>query len=129
MPLHLDRFLLSDIGIFGISMRSDKEDRISTVRLTCGPQSFRQKDSMGSGYFLLFAKHLACGYLPFAAHHRGRMVETIVVEDYVLDGIKYDITITDNDSNSQWESVLEYLDRLPGAILNNFYAGTKSDKF
>lgn len=99
----------SGIGPFGLSIdliHTDADWRLSLIR---GSRIPRHAPSLGSGYTLLMAKHLACGSIPF--QRSPSWVRSVYLRDDVLSAIKAGHFII--DVQSYGGPMLEFLRRLP----------------
>ncbi|KAF3019019.1 hypothetical protein E8E14_013258 [Neopestalotiopsis sp. 37M] len=99
----------SGIGPFGLSIdliHTDANWRLSLIR---GSRIPRHAPSLGSGYTLLMAKHLACGSIPFQCSPS--WVHSIYLRDDVLSAVKAGHFII--DVQSYGGPTLEFLRRLP----------------
>jgi hypothetical protein len=99
----------SGIGPFGLSIdliHTDADWRLSLIR---GSRIPRHAPSLGSGYTLLMAKHLACGSIPF--QRSPSWVRSVYLRDDVLSAIKAGHFII--DIQSYGGPTLEFLRRLP----------------
>jgi hypothetical protein len=123
IKLHCKDYLPGGIGAFGIALSSEKVDCITMLRLVYHRRNPFRK-AMGSGYSTLFAKHLACGCLPFAQYHDKLETQTIPIDEEVLLQIKSGKSIADRKNpGSRWTEAMNYLHRLPSSTSNNFYSG------
>ncbi|ETS75514.1 hypothetical protein PFICI_12458 [Pestalotiopsis fici W106-1] len=96
-------------GPFGLSIdliHTDANWRLSLVR---GSRIPRHAPSLGSGYTLLMAKHLACGSIPF--QRSPSWVRSVYLRDDVLSAVKAGHLII--DVQSYGGPTLEFLRRLP----------------
>lgn len=80
-------FLPHGIGAFGTIMSSEKDDCLAKLKLTYHRRSMTEVKA-GSGYSILFAKHMAYGCLPFAFDGVGNEVQTIAITKDVLECLK-----------------------------------------
>lgn len=100
-----------DKGAFGIAIQSIMtDDGRNIVCLKRQKRSLSRTLSTGSGHSLLFAKHLACGSLPFAQD--ARSISSLLMIDEVLDAVRSGTPITMRKS-SQHTSSSKFLAQLP----------------
>lgn len=99
------------VGPFGIGLDVIQDNGVWKLELTHGPRIARHAPSRGSGYSVLFAKHLAFGSLPFA--DSSYWVRSVYVNKDVLKTIKEERCI--KDGKSFGGRPLQILRSLPGA--------------
>ncbi|KAK5656412.1 hypothetical protein OQA88_4793 [Cercophora sp. LCS_1] len=125
IPLHATghEFLPDGRGAFGITLASDKVSRLTTFSLT---YSHRQgTTAMGSGYSTLFAKHVACGCLPFVQvvdEEGKRITHTIDITDEVARDLKHGWAINSQAPARPTPRSEKYLWRLPSLTGIDLYS-------
>jgi hypothetical protein len=128
MPLRSTDYLPGGVAAFGIGLSPEKVNILPNVRMVYGRRDSRIDPVMGSGYSILFAKHIACGCLPFGIIGK-ETVQTILVTKQMLGHIKLGNRLVDSynaaDQELEWTPCREYLDELPSAYPNNYFAGTE----
>ncbi|PKK44899.1 hypothetical protein CI102_11874 [Trichoderma harzianum] len=119
-----EHFLPHGIGAFGTLLSSEADDCWTKLKLTYHRRQLTQLIA-GGGYSMLFAKHMACGCLPFA--FRGDEVQTIFITEDVLACLREGSSIHDNPPKPIPNET--YIHRLPGHLKINYYygKGTVSD--
>ncbi|KAJ5319955.1 hypothetical protein N7508_000238 [Penicillium antarcticum] len=110
-------------GAFNIAMSSRVSGCLTKFRLVYSGGWDPGSKACGSGYSTLYAKHLACGCLPFAMNDAH--VQTIAIDDGLYQSIKRGRPIV--DAKSQWTFAMYYLNRLPRSRGINFYHQAESD--
>ncbi|KAK1753895.1 hypothetical protein QBC47DRAFT_429294 [Echria macrotheca] len=136
-----DDFLPGGRGPYGITLTSEKIEAVTTIRLVHGPRIGSTGGpkclAKGSGYSTLFAKHMACGSLPFAQYMRHssennnepstRETQSIMVTEKVRQSLEGGGSITnaqpDKGDNPR---ELNYFLRLPGSGDTDFYLNSET---
>lgn len=136
IPLHAQNaeFLPNARGPYGITLTSEKVAAITTIRLVFGPRARSPEGpkplAKGSGYSTLFAKHMACGSLPFARCVIGEPVtkvdmQTVMVTDEVKTALEGGGAISnlalDTKNGGEYPREFNYLARLPSSSTVEFY--------
>jgi len=111
-------------GAVGIDLSVERDQakgfwRLRLHRIEGRP---RHQPSKGSGYTPLFAKHMACGMVPFArATEIGseKWIKTVFVSEKIYEGIKKGHDILDPNNTTNPDAV-EYLRRLPTSEFTAF---------
>lgn len=101
---------VNGIGAFGTSLFAAQSGGCWKLHLIHGTRLPKHLHSQGSGYTTIYAKHLACGSIPFA--DSTKWIKSVYVRQDVLDAIKRGWHIKDMDIYGGQS--LEYLRRLPG---------------
>ncbi|KAJ4378974.1 hypothetical protein N0V86_005851 [Didymella sp. IMI 355093] len=117
----------ADKGAFGLSIWSHSTDsgRYS-VSLRQHKRSVSQMPSSGSGHSPLFAKHLACGSLPFSQD--GKSLNSLLITDETLDVVRSGLPLTMR-KRSQQSHQARFLATLPASrnlALHSLEGSTKS---
>lgn len=114
-------------GAFGLSIRiTTTDDGKHLVSLRQDKRSVSQMPSSGSGHAPLFAKHLACGSLPFSQD--GKSINSFLITDEALSSVRSGAPFTMR-KRSQQSSQARVLATLPSSYGLAFYsleASTKS---
>jgi hypothetical protein len=102
-------------GAFGISVSVDRNENDGhwQLHLNSTERRPRHRPSKGSGYAPLFAKHMACGMIPFKraeASEGKEWIKSVYVSERVLDALKRGGNITDPKDHVN-PSAVEYLRR------------------
>lgn len=121
-----DPISLYGTGPFGIYLRGSPAPTDTLWRLHITHQH-RQSDheaSKGSGYSILFAKHMACGCLPFG--QSDNLIHSVCVDKSALVGIKEGDDISGHELQSPPPPV-KYLSRLPAARRPRIYGTVKRE--
>ncbi|KAI5817208.1 hypothetical protein BZA77DRAFT_245567, partial [Pyronema omphalodes] len=113
MKLRVNDFtsIVSGFGAFSTSLGIQRSGGYWKAHLVHGSRIPSQKNSQGSGYTILMAKHIACGCLPFT--DTGVFVRTVYVTKNVLRALTRGHHIM--DCTDYGGPSLEYLRRLPSA--------------
>ncbi|KAH6642595.1 hypothetical protein C7974DRAFT_431012 [Boeremia exigua] len=115
-----------DKGAFGISIRSTLiEDGRHMISLERHKRSTSQLLSSESGHSPLFAKHLACGSLPFLQD--AKSTSSILLTDDALEAIRSGVPVTLR-RRSQQASSAKFLATLPNSRELAIYAVEASTK-
>ncbi|EPS26533.1 hypothetical protein PDE_01470 [Penicillium oxalicum 114-2] len=122
ISLTCPHFLVQGIGAFNVAMNSRLSGCLTKYRLVYSGGPDPRSNAKGSGYSTLFAKHLACGCLPFACDDSD--VHTIAIDNVICQSIKKGKPIL--DKKSKWTTAMYYLDKLPASRGNNFYHQSQS---
>lgn len=99
------------VGPFGIGLDVIQDNEVWKLELTHGSRIARHAPSRGSGYSILFAKHLAFGSLPFADSRY--WIRSVYVNAEVLKTIRKGRCV--KDGKSFGGHPLQILRSLPGA--------------
>lgn len=100
-------------GAFGLSIRSTlTDDGRHMVSLRQHKRSVAQMLSSGSGHSPLFAKHLACGSLPFSQD--GKSINSLVITDDTLEALRSGVPLTMR-KRSQQTPQAKFLAMLPSS--------------
>lgn len=117
----------TDKGAFGLSIKITTADNGKhLVSLRQHKRSVSQMPSSGSGHSPLFAKHFACGSLPFSQD--GKSINSFLITDDTLDALRSGAPLTMR-KRSQRSSQAHFLATLPSSCDLAFYsleASTKS---
>ncbi|CCX07329.1 Similar to predicted protein [Chaetomium globosum CBS 148.51]; acc. no. XP_001226427 [Pyronema omphalodes CBS 100304] len=113
MKLRVNDFtgIVSGFGAFSTSLGIQRSGGYWKASLVHGSRIPSQRNSQGSGYTILMAKHIACGCIPFT--DTGVWIRTIYVTQNVLRAITRGYHVM--DCSDYGGPSLEYLRRLPSA--------------
>ena len=102
------------------------DNGLTKIKLVYGKRQLQRQG--GIGYSTLFARHMACGCLPFATSRSHSRVHTIsVIGDNLHSIIEQGEALCDTYNNAVlWGRAGDYLDRLPGSN-NNYYHNRYAD--
>ncbi|KAF2633200.1 hypothetical protein BU25DRAFT_380369 [Macroventuria anomochaeta] len=115
-----------DRGAFGISIWSTfTDDGRPKISLKQHKRNISQLPSSGSGHSSLFAKHLACGSLPFSQD--AKSISSILVTDETFDAVQLGAPLTMR-KRSQQTPQAKFLATLPSSRDLIFYAIEASTK-
>lgn len=118
-----DSHTIEGTGPFGICLRGQRRDTEWRVHVTHQIREPDQKASKGSGYSILFAKHMACGSLPFGQSES--LIHSVFVDESVLAGIKQGLHISYREFQPA-PALIKYLSHLPSARRLRIY-GTQRE--
>lgn len=114
-------------GVFGVTIWSTAiDDGRYQISLRQHEHSISQIPSTGSGYSPLFAKHLACGSLPFSQETKS--IGSILITDDALEAVLLGVPLTMR-KRSQQTAQAKFLAILPSSrelALHAIEASTKS---
>jgi hypothetical protein len=119
----------SSVGAFGTILTNRQVNHYNMMRLTHSRWGHQSHLGGGSGYSMIFAKHMACGCLPFAQsvtkYHSLNIVHTVVVTKTTLESLRKDAVILyeqlPNSTLEIPESVWKYLRSLPSMAIPDLY--------
>lgn len=106
-----DRTDVHGLGAFGISLDGKHGGSVFTLNMAKSGPARSRDPTMGSGYSTLFAKHMACGFLPFA--RKVGWISTIRVNSNILEALLKGDDIADPPARPKDSSSLIYLRQLP----------------
>jgi hypothetical protein len=121
LNIHNSEFLPNGYGPYGMTITSDKVNRVSTFSIMHGHRV--KKPALGSGYSTLYAKHMACGCLPFAQRdtESGPQTDTIPITDAIIEHLKKGGSLSDQNPDERLSASSILLCRLPGSTDTNFF--------
>ena len=102
---------VSGIGAFGTSLFAAQAGGGWQLHLIHGTRLPKHLHSQGSGYTTIFAKHMACGCIPFA--DSAKWIKALYVRQDVLDAVRRGWHV--QDAATYGGQSLEYLRRLPAS--------------
>lgn len=123
------QFLPHGKGGFDLCLTSNKFKAVSVLRLI--HHANRGSINGGNNYSTLFAKHMACGCLPFTRDSRKGKVHTLAITETVVGLLEAGKPICDlyqgeNKSTCGWDWTnrwIQYLDSMPSSEeANNYFA-------
>ena len=99
------------VGAFGISLNGRHDGQVFSLQLKKAGVARTRDPTMGSGYSVLFAKHMACGFLPFA--QTTEWTRTIRVTATILEALRRGDDIADPKVRPEKSTSLSFLLGLP----------------
>ncbi|KAK7221320.1 hypothetical protein V2G26_009323 [Clonostachys chloroleuca] len=119
VELRAEEYLPHGVGPFGSLILSETDDCMSKLKVVYHDTGKGERIG-GSGYSILFAKHMACGCLPFATDATNGWVHTIYISNVVHNSIISGQGVSNKVAGAPEDAVM-YLNNLPPPGNTNFY--------